>query len=615
MRLPFLLGIPRRLPRPIRQELVLLRTFVVREDLACPPELAQRLASLAYRMQREVGVLVSRHGTVVYGLVGRSWPGLEERLLARRRGALCGLRLVLAYNQALSEPTESDLALLERTRLDLLVTVGHRKGIPTEAWVSFLDHRGPCVEGPFAPEELETVRSTERIRSAEAALRRLPTDRQEERRMERAILVGVQVPGRDGWSTDETMEELRRLAETAGAEVVDVVVQTRSRPDPGTLIGRGKVGELRSLVELEAADLVVFDQELSPAQQRTLEEELGVKVLDRTALVLDIFARRARTREGALQVELAQLSYLLPRLAGKGILLSRLGGGIGTRGPGETKLEMDRRRIRTRIADLQREIAVLSQVRRTQRRARQQAETPVVALVGYTNTGKSTLLNALTQAGVFVEDKLFATLDPTARQVRLPGGGNVILVDTVGFIRKLPPQLIAAFRATLEEVTEADVLVHVLDVSHPDWPTQRQVVERILAELGAGTKPTVLALNKTDRLPAGEVERIAAQTGGVPISALHGVGLVDLLRRIQQALPEPVTRAALEVPYTQAGILHTLYEHGRVLTRRDGPEGIRVEVEAPLFLVRQVQALLRQGVSGGGEEGLPPSPRSPLPWT
>jgi GTP-binding protein HflX len=614
VRLPFLIGVPPKLSRSIRQELAQLRTFVVREDLACPPELARQLASLAHRMQREVGVLVSRHGTVVYGLVGRSWPGLEERLRGRRKGLLCGLRLVLAYNQALSEPTESDLDLLERTRLDLLVTVGHRKGTPTEAWVSFLDHRGPRVEGPLAPEELETVRSTERIRSAEAALRDLPGSPEEEGRVERAILVGVQVPGRDGWSTDGTLEELRRLAETAGAEVVDVVVQTRARPDPGTLIGKGKVGELRSLVELEAADLVIFDEELSPAQQRTLEEELGVKVLDRTALVLDIFARRARTREGALQVELAQLTYLLPRLAGRGVLLSRLGGGIGTRGPGETKLETDRRRIRARITDLQREIATLSRVRRTQRRARKQAKMPVVALVGYTNAGKSTLLNALTQAGVAVEDKLFSTLDPTARRVRLPGGGSAILVDTVGFIRKLPPQLVAAFRATLEEVTEADVLVHVLDVSHPDWPMQRRVVEGILEELGAGAKPTVLALNKVDRLPAGEAQRIAAETGGVPISALHGVGLDALLLRVQQALPEPVTRITLEVPYAQAGILHALYEHGRVLARRDGPEGMRVEVEAPCFLVRRVQALLQRGLSGGDEGGPPPSPRSPLPW-
>ncbi len=592
MRLPFLLGTPRKLSRQIRQELVSLRAFAISDDLACPPELARRLISLAYRMQREVGVLVSRHGTVVYGLVGRSWPGLEERLVNRRKGVLCGLRLVVAYNQPEAGPTESDLDLLERTRLDLLVTLGHRKGTPTEAWVTFLDQRGPCVEGPFLIEQLEDVRSADRIRSAEAALRRLPVAGDEPPRAERAILVGLRVPGQDGWSTDETLEELRRLAETAGAEVVDAVLQTRSRPDPGTLIGRGKVAELRSLVELEAADLVIFDEELTPAQQRTLEEELGVKVLDRTALVLDIFARRARTREGALQVELAQLTYLLPRLTGRGVWLSRLGGGIGTRGPGETKLELDRRRIRARITDLQREIDALSRIRRTQRRARQQAEVPVVALVGYTNAGKSTLLNALTQAGVFVEDKLFATLDPTARRVRLPGGGSAVLVDTVGFIRKLPPQLIAAFRATLEEVTEADVLVHVLDVSHPDWPSQRRVVEEILEELGAADKPVVLALNKTDRIPPREAERVVALTGGVPISALHGVGLGDLLERIQEAIPTPVTRVALHVPYAKAGILHTLYEHGRVLARDDGPEGMRVEVEAPLFLVQKVRALL-----------------------
>ncbi|MCL6499609.1 MAG: GTPase HflX, partial [Firmicutes bacterium] len=372
------------------------------------------------------------------------------------------------------------------------------------------------------------------MRAAEEASRGAPSGSE---RPERAVLVGLVVPGRGGYSDPESLEELRRLAETAGAEVVDVLTQERPRPDPATLIGRGKVAELRALVEREAADLVVFDEELTPAQQRNLEEELGVKVLDRTALVLDIFARRARTREGRLQVELAQMTYLLPRLVGKGVLLSRLGGGIGTRGPGETQLETDRRRVRRRIDELRASIEEVARARRTQRRARQQAEIPVVALVGYTNAGKSTLLNALSGAQVFVEDKLFATLDPTARRARLPDGRPVVLVDTVGFLRKLPTQLVAAFRATLEEVTEADALVHVLDVSHPAWERQRQAVEELLEELGADGKPTVLALNKTDRLPADRVAELVARTGGVPISALRRTGLEELLARVAQALP------------------------------------------------------------------------------
>jgi GTP-binding protein HflX len=603
VRLPFLLG-QSRLEPDVREALLALRELDLPAEGACPEALGRRLAELVHRAGREVGVLVSRHGTVVHALVGRRSPDVAHSLAMRNRRGLCGLRLVLAYNRPQAPPTEEDLAFLEAARLDLLVTLGHRKGVVTEAWVALPDPGGPQVEGPLEPEAIAELPVLDRIRSAEVVARRaersLPP-----KRPERAILVGVRIPGSEGWSTDETLAELRRLAETAGAEVVDVLTQTRERPDPATLIGRGKVAELRSLVEAESADLVVFDEELTPAQQRTLEEALGVKVLDRTALVLDIFARRARTKEGALQVELAQLLYLLPRLGGKGVLLSRLGGGIGTRGPGETKLEMDRRRIRRRITELQHRIEEIAQVRRTQRSSRTSAGIPVVAIVGYTNAGKSTLLNALTHAGVFVEDKLFATLDPTARRIRLPSGRTAVLVDTVGFIQKLPLQLVAAFRATLEEVTEADVLVHVLDISHPNWPAQRRAVEQVLEELGAGRKPTVLALNKVDRLPATEVSQIAAKTGGVPISALRGLGLVNLLHRIEDAIPDPVRRARVAVPYEKVGLLRAVYEQGRVLERHDGPDGVHVELEAPEGVVRW----LEQALNAADVTTPPPSPR------
>jgi GTP-binding protein HflX len=305
--------------------------------------------------------------------------------------------------------------------------------------------------------------------------------------------------------------------------------------------------------------------------------------------VLDIFARRARTREGRLQVELAQMTYLLPRLAGKGVLLSRLGGGIGTRGPGETQLETDRRRVRRRIDELRARLEEVARTRRTQRRARQQAEVPVVALVGYTNAGKSTLLNALSGAQVFVEDKLFATLDPTARRAHLPDGRPVVLVDTVGFLQKLPTQLVAAFRATLEEVTEADVLVHVLDVSHPAWPRQREAVEHLLEELGADGKPTVLALNKTDRLSPEQVAEVVQLTGGVPISALRGTGLEALLEQVARALPAwPRTR--LRIPYAQARILAELRRWGRVLREEYLPDAVHVEAELPRALLSRLQA-------------------------
>ncbi|MDR5684303.1 MAG: GTPase HflX [Armatimonadota bacterium] len=560
--------------------------------MACSPDLARRLAALGARAGREVGVLVSRHGRVVHALVGRNWPGLEATLAQRRDGrGLCGLRLLLTYGQPDAHPTDADLELLDHARLDLLVTIGQRNGEVTEVWVASRGRGGVAhIEGSIPPDALAHVAAAHRIRSAEQHARD-PAEPASHHRAERAVLVGLVVPGREGWSTPATLEELRRLAETAGADVVDVVVQSRPRPDPSTLIGKGKVQELRGLCEREAADLVVFDEELTPAQQRTLEEELGIKVLDRTALVLDIFARRARTREGRLQVELAQMTYLLPRLVGRGVLLSRLGGGIGTRGPGETKLETDRRRIRSRITDLRVRIEEITRHRRMQRRARRAFQLPVVALVGYTNAGKSTLLNALTDAGVAVEDKLFATLDPTARRVELPAGGPAVVVDTVGFIQKLPTQLVAAFRATLEEITASDVLVHVLDVAHPDWPRQKRAVEEVLAELGATDRPIVLALNKVDRIPPQQARALIVQTGGVPISALRREGLAGLLEAVGAALPRRTARATLEVPYGRAGLLGEIYALGQVLQQDYGPDSIRLEVEAPTAVLEKIRSV------------------------
>jgi len=397
---------------------------------------------------------------------------------------------------------------------------------------------------------------------------------------ERAVLVGL--AGRFDADDAATLQELARLAETAGAVVADTIVQRRARPDPATWVGSGKVEEIRARARTAGAETVIFDHELSPAQQRNLERALDTKVLDRTALVLDIFAQRARTREGRLQVDLAQMTYLLPRLAGRGVLLSRLGGGIGTRGPGETKLEVDRRRIRTRITELRGEIGELSRHRREQRQSRRDAALPVVALVGYTNAGKSTLLNTLTHAAVYTADKLFATLDPTTRRVLLPNHRSVVLVDTVGFIQKLPHDLVAAFRATLEEVTEADVIVHVIDASHPRWPEQRAAVEQVLRELGADRQPTIHALNKTDRLSPEAVRDVTTEVpDGVAVSALRGVGLVNLLRVISRRLPDPTRRVHMTIPYADVRVLAQIYAQGRVLRREDRADGLVVEVEVP----------------------------------
>lgn len=414
---------------------------------------------------------------------------------------------------------------------------------------------------------------------------------------ERALLVGLDT--RNGRGGPESLEELARLAETAGAVVVGSVLQRRPRPDPATCVGKGKVDELRARATEGGTDLVIFDDELSPAQQRNLERALGVKVLDRTALVLDIFAQRARSREGRLQVELAQMTYLLPRLTGRGVLLSRLGGGIGTRGPGETKLEVDRRRIRTRITDLSRAISQLSRRRRIRRQSRKDAALPVVALVGYTNAGKSTLLNSLTQANVLTGDKLFATLDPTTRKVLLPNHRPVLMVDTVGFIQKLPHDLVAAFRATLEEVTEADLLVHVIDASHPRWASQMAAVEQVLRDLGAADTPRVNALNKVDRLSAEILRDVTSEVpGGVSISALRGLGLLNLLRIVSQRLEDPARRVRLVIPYADAGVLSEVYTKGRVLRREDRPDGMAVEIEVPAAVLGRLRPYMRSPSTG-----------------
>jgi GTP-binding protein HflX len=412
---------------------------------------------------------------------------------------------------------------------------------------------------------------------------------------ERAILVGVELP-KARIPVDESLEELARLADTAGLEVVGQAVQVLRRIHPATFIGAGKVAAVHDLLESTHANVVVFDDALSAAQQRNLEKSLACKVVDRSALILDIFAQRARTTEGKLQVELAQLQYLLPRLTRQWTHLSRLGGGVGTRGPGETQLEVDRRRVRERITMLRRRLEDVARTRRLHRSERSAAPIPTVALVGYTNAGKSTLMNALTQAGVLVEDRLFATLDPTVRRLRLPGGLTVALADTVGFIHKLPHQLVEAFKSTLEQVRTADLLLHVIDVSHPSWPEHRRVVDEVLEEIGAGKVARLPVLNKCDRL-AGEVERGAHPSDGVVISARTGAGLPALLVAVETALSRDLARVRLEIPSARGDLVARLRSAGRVLEEyyRDGT--VIVTALVPAKVAGQVQKAL-DGTSG-----------------
>src|SRR5438874_13686152 len=397
---------------------------------------------------------------------------------------------------------------------------------------------------------------------------------------ERAVITALRLPAQRRWEVEESLDELGGLAMAAGATVVHRVVQERGAPTPALFLGSGKVDEIAEAGRATGANLMICDDPLTPVQERNLTQALGLKVIDRTALILDIFAQRARTAEGKLQVELAQLTYLLPRLVGQWSHLERLGGGIGTRGPGETQLESDRRVIRRRVMQLRRELEHVQSHRRLQRQGRRRAGVPVVALVGYTNAGKTTLLNRLSGARLTAADQLFVTLDPAARLVE-QGPRPFILTDTVGFIRKLPHELVAAFRATLEELKDADVIVHVVDASHPAVDEHMDAVDRILGELEVVHRPTVLALNKIDRLEHGPaLEALTARRDGVAISAVTGQGLPDLLKAIDRVLP--VSGAiTLRIPHTDGAALALCYERGRVLARVDEPQHVVVDVEMP----------------------------------
>jgi GTP-binding protein HflX len=399
---------------------------------------------------------------------------------------------------------------------------------------------------------------------------------------QRALLVGTGVGARSADEAQLSLDELALLTDTAGAEPVEAVLQRRDLPDPATYIGSGKAQELRELAEVLDVDVVIFDDELTPAQQRNLEKLFERDVVDRVALILDIFAQHAHSQEGMVQVELAQLRYRMPRLRGRGLELSQQGGGIGTRGPGETQLEVDRRRIQRRITKLEHDLDQLARTRATQRKARRRRALPRVALVGYTNAGKSTLLNRLTRAHVLVEDRLFSTLDPTTRRLHLPGGETILCSDTVGFVRRLPHQLVEAFRSTLEEVAEADLLVHVVDGSAPDADRQVDAVRDVLRAIGAGDVPELLVVNKTDIAGPGQVDALlGAHTDAISVSAATGEGVEKLVDLVAQRLRSLARIVELLVPYDRGDVLAALHRDADVLVEVHADEGARVRARVP----------------------------------
>ncbi|WP_208721610.1 GTPase HflX [Corallococcus aberystwythensis] len=504
-------------------------------------ELARHLTELSHELNRQVGVLINRKGDIEHVVVGNAHK-LELPDIGRARAGqirLRGLRLV--HTHLKSEPlTKDDLTDLALLRLDCVAAVGvGNDGLPGVLhWAYLMPENGsgefwhvstlPSVHGE-QPDLLATLDALEEELNRKAAARTVSG-------RERAILVAVCLDGNRA-RAESSLAELKELARTAGVEVVDSVLQMKREADPRYLIGRGKLEDLNLRSMQSMVDLLIFDKDLTPSQGRHIGDATSLKILDRTQLILDIFAQRAQTAEGKLQVELAQLKYRLPRLVQGDDSLSRLmGGGVGGRGPGETKLEIDRRRVRERITNLERRIDVISRERSVRRAQRNRREVPVISIVGYTNAGKSTLLNAITNAEVLAEDKLFATLDPTSRRLRFPQEREVIITDTVGFIRDLPKDLVAAFRATLEELYDASLLLHVVDAGDPARDDQVEAVEKILESLGLAEKPRLMVWNKADQLPADEVEALLRSRGGVAISAAKREGLATLLAKADTTL-------------------------------------------------------------------------------
>ncbi len=427
---------------------------------------------------------------------------------------------------------------------------------------------------------------------------------------ERAIVVGLHLTsarGKNPAGAEESLDELAVLAAGAGADVIDRVLQSRAAPEAATLIGSGKVDELSATVKATQTDLVIFDRELTPTQQRNLERALDTKILDRTQLILDIFARRARTREGQLQVEYAQLNYMLPRLTGRGIEMSRLGGGIGTRGPGETQLETDRRRIFRRLRKIEQDLEHVRAGRTVHRRQRESVPISTVALVGYTNAGKSTLFNRLTGADVLADARLFATLDPTVRAIKLPSRRKALMSDTVGFIRNLPTTLVKAFRATLEEISEAALVLHVVDASSPEAAGHTAHVFKVLHEIGAASIPHLMALNKADLLPDAEggsdalARRITGQTEGasslraVAISARTGAGIDALLDALDELIPaDPLAWTLFRFPLRAGSEIHEVHERARILSIEYTDRYCEIEAEAPESLRRELRRFVQR---------------------
>lgn len=555
-------------------------------------ELLSELCACSGEINREISVYISRDGSIVDVSVGDSAKvSMPSMRLVRNEDRLCGVRCIHTHPSGDGRLSGVDLGTLRSMKLDCMAAVGVSDGKPTQLYAAYLGDfdedtgsRAALVYGPMRPYKLpqkaliaEIFNSDDRFRST--------TKEVEAVEQERAVLVGM-----DNDEGYDTLEELNELAKTAGALVVGKVRVRRRTIDNATYVGSGKANELSLMGSELEADLFIFDDELSAIQLRTLEETLGARVIDRTTLILDIFAARATSREGKLQVELAQMRYRLPRLIGQGQVLSRLGGGIGTRGPGEKKLEIDRRRIRRRVFELETELSEIEKQRGLRRESRKANRIPLVALVGYTNAGKSTMLNALTDSNVLAEDKLFATLDPVVRKITLSGGTEALLSDTVGFINKLPHDLVEAFKSTLEEVSNSDLILQVVDISCPYHEKQMRVVDGVLESLHAADIPRIIVFNKADAIPSCDLP--AESENRLNVSALCGTDIEKLLSAVELKLNSARTEVDILVPYSKYEAVSMIRDRGMLLSEEHTETGTHIRALLDAESIGQLRKIL-----------------------
>ncbi len=543
-----------------------LYSYEAEEGSFLPRELMKLLAECSCALNREIAVYLTRDGEIVNVAVGTDCDvELTDYRLRRNEDRLSRVRCVHTHPDGDGRLSDVDLSALKIFRYDAMTAVGVKDGEPTFVQTAFLGEKGSLVmDEPVRWYKVPDADWLDQIELSDSLVGREDAREVADAR-EKAVLMGIE--------SRESLEELRRLAETAGAEVAGMFLQKRDKPDSALFIGRGRAEELARDCQALEADVCIFDEELTGVQARNLEEILRIKVIDRTTLILDIFAQRAASAEGKLQVELAQLQYRSARLIGLGTVMSRLAGGIGTRGPGESKLEISRRRIRERTGELKGRLEELEKQRSIRRKSRERSEVPVVALVGYTNAGKSTLLNAMTGSDVYVQDQLFATLDAVSRRMETAEKTPYLLTDTVGFIRKLPHTLVNAFRSTLEEAALADVLVIVSDGASPDMLAQHDTVEQVLEELGATGQKRIEVINKCD-----EADPAPAFPGAILISAKTGEGLDELRDAIAASLQETYSPVVFHIPFSRYGILSEIHALGRVITEEHTDTGTEITV-------------------------------------